>query len=490
MDDQGKSGYKGEHILEDSALGGFLKQLVDGSLVLSKNPKPLLVVEQIDRLTRLKPSKGKKLISLLLEYVDICVVEPSGTSYQLYADDGDDESLGSDIMLIVVIYSAYKYSANLSKRIKSAQKRSLADSVTKRVATRFGRLPFWLVRDGEYYAVVDKWGDIVKRAFDLLSKGLTSNQIADIFNDEGLEVPSSKRENDGKGVVIPDPKSVWTIARISRFFRDKRAIGEVKLKHHDAPIDLYPRIVSDATFYKVLELASGRRRNVVGKLTTVKGLLASYSYCFSCGARMHVDKRTRPSGYVDVRLRCSSVAQKTLKTRDCDCTYASREFERVFLEMVVDRLSESDVVKESRDDERETLKSKLATCENEIKEFEALLKTSNAPSLFRGLAVQEDLKKDLERQLGLLAKSQPVALKENYRRIVELANEALDPLNIEVHTMLRSIIERVEIYKSGDKNSVLLVELKSGIRRQAVKVKDKWTFIELEPLKELEATAN
>jgi DNA invertase Pin-like site-specific DNA recombinase len=69
--DEGLSGYRGEHLSERGALGVFLAAVKDG-----KFPNHVLVVENLDRLSRQEPYLSLKTLENIIEYgVDIHVIE-------------------------------------------------------------------------------------------------------------------------------------------------------------------------------------------------------------------------------------------------------------------------------------------------------------------------------------------------------------------------------------------------------------------------------
>ncbi|EAQ55531.1 recombinase-related protein [Vibrio sp. MED222] len=488
MDDQGKSAFKGEHVLEESALGGFLHKL-EKKLLVFANDKilPLLVVEEIDRLTRLEPDDGQELLLRLMRYVDICVVEPSGCNYQLFSRKGNGSDIGSNILLLLKIYGAHDYSKKLSKRVRDAQDRSTLAAINHGKALDFGKCPYWLTKipDGGY-ELSDKWASVIRKTFEFLIKGLTPTQVANRLNELKIPTASRERSDGGKGESL-ESSAKWTLSKVNTLMVNRRVIGWIKLKNHDTEINLYPAVVDDATFHKAVELAGKRKITTKNRLGTIKSLFAGFSYCYMCGERMHTDRRKRPSGFIDVRMKCSSRNKATSKERDCDCGYTNHEFESAFLGMIVDRIQVQDLLQNQSSNEEQSIRSQLSVVESELSEMHGMVSEYDDISIFKGIAQRNKRKKELEEKLLSINNFSDSVIKSNYNKIVEMSYSALDvekeDLRAELHTLINGIVSRVELYKR-DKTNIIIVNFKNGLRRQIIKNKNtsnEWKFIELTP---------
>ncbi|MBE7216373.1 recombinase family protein [Shewanella benthica] len=484
MDDKGKSAYKGQHILENGALGNFIYKLEGGDLKLPTSPKPLLVVEEVDRLTRLEPDDGQELLLRLMRYVDICVVDPSGSSYQLFARKGQGSDIGSIILLTIKIYSAHDHSKKLSKRVGIAHAKSLSEAVVSGKALRYGTYPFWLRKNGDKYELVLKWVEILNEVYVMLSDGIAPADIANTLNEKGYKVPRTQR--DHKKEVLEHETNRWNTNRVRVLYSSRTPIGKMKPVNHQTEIDLYPPAISEDLYFKAIAVVNRRKRGSGNKIGRVKSLFAGFTYCYACRKRMHTDTRLR-NGISDVRMRCSSRASATLIDRDCDCGYISMDFEERLLILLIDKVALSDLLVAPVDNQVSILSSKISICEQEISEFNKLLKTSIAPALYQGLAVHQDKLKELEAKLVLITPINNNVITENYEEIAELAQASLDPKNeterARMNVLINSIVNRVELYKKVKQSSIIIVNFKSGIRRmytQSRNVPD-WNIIELEP---------
>ncbi|QFU23155.1 recombinase family protein [Shewanella eurypsychrophilus] len=484
MDDRGKSAFKGQHVLENGALGNFLYQLDNGDLSLSTAPLPLLVVEEVDRLTRLEPDDGQELLLRLMRYVDICVVDPSGSSYQLFSRKGQGSDIGSTIQLILKIYGAHEHSEKLSKRIGEAHAKSLSEAVIDGKPLRYGTYPFWLRKNGDKYELVDMWVRLLNEVYVMLGNGVAPADIANILNEKGYAVPRTKRGHNNE--VLEHQNNRWNTNRVRVLYKDRKPIGKMKPVNHKTEIDLYPPAISEDLFYKAMAIVSRRKRGSGNKIGRVKSLFAGFTYCYACGKRMHTDTRIR-NEVSDVRMRCSSRGSSTLKDRACDCGYISMDFEERLLILLIDKVVLSDLLVTPTDNQESILRSKISICEQEISEFNKLLETSTAPALFRGLAAQEDEQKDLKEKLLSLAPANNNLITDNYKEIANLAHASLDPKNeterARMNVLINSIIDRVELYKKVNQASVIIVNFKSGIRRMYTQSKNvpDWEIIQLEP---------
>ena len=238
--------------------------------------------------------------------------------------------------------SANHYSQNLSGRIVESW--AIRRDKTREEGIKFvseSDCPDWLyVKDGDF-AIKEDYADIVRRIYELASRGKSAWGIAQMFNKE--EIPTSRGKR-------------WTHGNVSKILRNRQAIGIKKLrKDGDEEIENYfPAIIDRALFAKVRAIidekkpkkGSGRQGGPNGKCINI---LKGMTFC-SCGAAM-----TSGEGKGRIRLRCVK------PSAECGAKYRSIIYdETLFLSAFMDAQWEK-LFKTQLDDKKiRVLKKKLA----------------------------------------------------------------------------------------------------------------------------------
>ena len=132
--DEGVSGRSGKHL--ERGLGDLIECLRN-----DKNIKVLLV-EAIDRLSRMENTEFMKLFLQLIEFVEIHTLEDN----QVYSRERYNTDPSSGFILFGKCNAAWEYSDRLSRRIAATfkAKREKAQKGEKFVT----RHPFWMNSDG------------------------------------------------------------------------------------------------------------------------------------------------------------------------------------------------------------------------------------------------------------------------------------------------------------------------------------------------------
>jgi DNA invertase Pin-like site-specific DNA recombinase len=152
--DAGVSSYGGDNVRK-GALGEFINA-VDCGLI--KTPC-VLILEQLDRLTRMKLRDARRLFESLLEKgVKICVSN-SGKIY-------DEASLDNPFDLffsIMELSAAHEYAASIGRRSGAAWKRKKERAKTGEILTK--TCPAWLRVTGKIFEVIPSRCKIVQKIF-------------------------------------------------------------------------------------------------------------------------------------------------------------------------------------------------------------------------------------------------------------------------------------------------------------------------------------
>jgi DNA invertase Pin-like site-specific DNA recombinase len=273
--DLGVSGYHG-----GNATHGELAEFLD--LVKSgRVPKgSVLLVENIDRLSRLPPHEANAvLMQLVAAGVEIVTLSPE----QRYTAENISKP-GTWIQLQVAQALAYEESVKKGERLTDAWGAKRAEADTKKM-TKKG--PAWLklTADRTGWIVLEPKAACVRRMFELALHGCGVTTIAGILDKEYPQGLS------GRG---------WQPASIGAILRSPSVLGRYQphvgtcakkgqkatRRPHGEPIQGYfPAIIAEADFYRVQEALDGRRSGG-GRITGTPNLFSGLAYDARDGKRL------------------------------------------------------------------------------------------------------------------------------------------------------------------------------------------------------------
>ncbi len=268
--DLGVSG--GKNSDDRKALSALLNDLTRGSI-----PKYLLI-EDVDRLSRMLPLDSLNLISKILDYgVTIVSLRDNQTLTK-------DNWQSSQSFLILTLKTTLA-NEERQKRIfrgRSAWKQKRLDAASK-IYTK--RVPGWLtVKDGRVVKIPEH-AATVKRLFKLSSEGFGIVAIIRMFNEQRIK---SFRGNDWNKAVI---YNTLTSEAVLGCFQPKTLINGERVDDGDKIPDYFPRIIEDDLFYSVQ--AKLKQRNTykgAGYRYTLNpaknNLFAGLIKCEKCGASL------------------------------------------------------------------------------------------------------------------------------------------------------------------------------------------------------------
>ncbi|MDY8108041.1 recombinase family protein [Fulvimarina sp. 2208YS6-2-32] len=266
--DLGVSGFSGKNLQEGYGLNAFLEAVKSGAIPSGS----YLLIEALDRLTRLNPLDALDLLRRILESGVNVVTLQDEREYTHSSLMGDMSQL---MMSLMSLFVGHEESKRKSLRLSQVwdQKRKNADT---KIA-----LPFWLTR-GENGQLVEiaKEAKVVRLIFALaVDEGLGARAIARHLNDHRYLPPRGTR---------------WQHSSVARILQNQSVIGVyqphqgsrgVNRKPIGQPIkDFYPMVVDELSFIK----ANRTRRSSGPKpaATGPRNLFSSLAYC-SCGSSLH-----------------------------------------------------------------------------------------------------------------------------------------------------------------------------------------------------------
>jgi DNA invertase Pin-like site-specific DNA recombinase len=277
FEDLGVSAYRGKN-----AATGMLAEFIDAVRQGMIPRGSHLLIENLDRLSRMKPRKAVRLLEQIVEE-DITVV--TLTDGKVYDEATLDDDPMAFMWAFMVAIRANQESALKSERIKKAwmNKRRRAGEI-KLTA----KAPTWLKLsdDRKSFEVIDERAAVVRRIFDMARRGIGQHKIAQSLNRESIKPL-------GRG-------KMWRRSNVTKLLDYEGVIGtftphtiEVdesnrKVRKPEEKIQgYYPAIVPMDAWSDVQALKSGGTRNPQrGRHQTITNVLGGFAICAGCGETM------------------------------------------------------------------------------------------------------------------------------------------------------------------------------------------------------------
>jgi DNA invertase Pin-like site-specific DNA recombinase len=308
--DLGKSGFRRQNV-DTGRLGDFLEAVRSGTVPHGS----VLLVEQLDRLSRLSPRRALRVLESIVDEGVSVVTLNDGREYTSASMDADPV----DLMVSVLTFTrANEESATKSRRLKAAWEAKRAAIADGKPLT--SRAPAWLQLslDRSRFEVLEDRAAIVRRMFDMTLEGAGQNMIATTLNRE-------KVSPWGRG-------RFWHRSYVAKILANPAVIGTFHphlIEYDDAskrrvplePVEgFYPAVVSRETFFEVQALkqalsAPQRGRHAHSPITNVLAGLAACPKCGESMTRVAKGNRSKPS-YVCTRAKIGAGCE--YKSVRCD----------------------------------------------------------------------------------------------------------------------------------------------------------------------------
>lgn len=306
-----------------------LKRFISDCEIGKVKKGSLLIVENLDRLSRKKINKAMRQFLHLLDFVDIYTLQDQ----KLYSqnDDVDSETQLLDVMTSLIVMSrAYEESATKKKRLKESWDEKRENISSKKLTSL---IPHWLELsdDRTKFHIKDDKVKIIKYIYDKCINGMGVSQLIRHLNDNLIQFPT------------PTHKSkLWARTSLSRILTDRSVLGEYqphvgkhngigdkKRKPLGDPIpDYYPQIIDEETFLKA-QIARKSRFVGRGKVNRNKfsNLFRNILRCGYCDGKVeYVDKGDSSKG--GKYLTCSNAK------RGGECTH-NKHYKYLPLELML-----------------------------------------------------------------------------------------------------------------------------------------------------------
>ncbi|PTP94649.1 recombinase family protein [Vibrio splendidus] len=297
--DKGLSAYKGLNTEENAGLGAFLEASRKGEIEKGS----LLVVEAIDRISRLPADDAREIFSKFKTYgVDVAIVK-----FGIIIHHNESTKLEHDLLLTAAIHLAHLESDQKSKRIKARFEHKRGEE-KKGGEKRTSICPAWMriSDDKKSFELIPNHEAVLKRMIDMKLNGIGCLRIAKSLNEEGILNFSGKK---------------WQVKLVEKYLKMEQLVGSFQRVEHVRDEDgvirkkplgalekhYYPSIIDEATFLRLkksFKRAGGRQTGAY------KNLYSNLLYCPTCGTAMSYFKPNRGK----IKIRC----RKQIDNRGCN----------------------------------------------------------------------------------------------------------------------------------------------------------------------------
>ncbi len=302
LSDEGLSAFRAKHLAEGGQLGGFIHAINLGLVAHGS----VLLVENIDRLSRLPPWRTANLLSNIVQAGITVVTLNPFKEYTAAALDRESDGIMTFIEIALQAHRAHTESAEKGRRGRAtwSEKRKKASAGEKITSV----CPPWLTlnADRQSFRVNEARANVVRRIFRDTLNGIGSHSITAALNAEGVPAFSLKVDDEGQPIYSDDPEKAakerarfWRRTYLATILKNPAVIGVQSAKSNDYTsgkrrkvkegevAGYFPAIITEADFAAVQSMrgtSSPRRgRHASREVSNIFGGLA---VCVRCGASM------------------------------------------------------------------------------------------------------------------------------------------------------------------------------------------------------------
>lgn len=292
LQDLGRSAYAGHHVSE-GALGSFLAACEAGLVPAGS----VLVVEAVDRLTRLDHLEAVSLLGRLVKHVNLHVVQLGRT----FTDEIIRHDMGAIFTLIGAITLGHQESQQKSHRVGSAwaQKRQRVIEGSHKLTSK---APAWLKSTEGGFTPIPARVNIVREIFERFTSGESQQSIVQDLNRRGISVW-------GRGAR-------WNRSYVFKILSNEAVLGVIKMGRKrktdhartivESVANYYPAIIDETLF---AEAARRLKAGTMGRRPS-QNPLAGVLRCPHCGGAI---TRENKGARARVKLVCAAVRDGAAK---------------------------------------------------------------------------------------------------------------------------------------------------------------------------------
>lgn len=269
--DEGVSAWSGAH----RATGSFGR--IEREILNGEHVGRVLVVEHLDRLSRLDPDSTFDLVRAIIRAGTAILTLNDRTLYEA----GARLDMLSIMRVLIASEQAHEASQNKSARLRAsyAERRRQAAETGKAITSW---APAWLRKAGDRFEPIPDRVRLLREIFDLADSGLGARAICLRLNARDEPVWSTERSREPQG---------WHFSRITRLIRDRAVLGELqpceKVAGKRVPIGspigaYYPTAIDAALFARVNDAAPARKAVRGRRSGQLHNLVSGLTRCGVC----------------------------------------------------------------------------------------------------------------------------------------------------------------------------------------------------------------
>lgn len=447
LSDLGLSAFHADH-LKTGALGRFVALVEAGKIP----PGSILLVEQLDRLTRESLHNAQGLLWRILD---------AGIRVVTLVDDEEytrEQGIGAVIKMLVALEASHQESSKKSDRLRESWKKRAARAEAGEVISK--RVPGHLKVVDKKIIVIPDRAEVLKEMFTMAAEGMGITSIAGRLNKRGEPTwgPGRSWRRTVVYQMLTSPAAVGTLQL--DMFKDKRDIE-----------GYYPAVVDKALFQRVQRSLSaktfGGGSSRAGRNAGYTNLISGIGFCAECGSRMAIINAGPKNGghrlvCDDARLGrgCKYVSLLYGPVEDAILRYCSE----VDLTRLTGGTKEPEL--EAARAEVQSLRHSMEDRKAQVEAELALSALVKSPEMLRTLAERLDsLQKGLddtklaieeaERKVERLSRSGDVVIEhlEAVRKLKDEMQDGDEATRIEIRRKLRftlaNAIERIDFFPEG-----------------------------------------
>lgn len=287
--DEAFSGFHG-----DNLVNGKLKLFIDRAKIGDIENNAVLIVENLDRITRLQPSRAVNIIMEILNTgLEIYQTSPS----HLFSFKDKTSEAINIIMITLFAQRAHEESDTKSYRVKEAWIARIERIIRGEQKIVMDKPPYWL-------DVVEKKFEVIDDEGNISFKKMKAYEINKERSEEVLKILECLRELGFKEtckIINKQSKKVWTVKGIQRLLESTTLYGEwdlniaervdgkkvLKSRGLELP-KIYPPIISKEEYLTIKErikIRSGGRGSG-RKSTKYHNIFNRLIFCAHCGGTM------------------------------------------------------------------------------------------------------------------------------------------------------------------------------------------------------------
>lgn len=287
--DEAFSGFHG-----DNLINGKLKKFIDDANSGKIEPGAILIVENLDRITRLQPSKAVNIIMNILNTgLEIYQTSPS----HLFSFKDKTSEAINIIMITLFAQRAHEESDTKSYRVKEAWLSRIDRILKGEQKILLDKAPYWLDVVEKKFETTDEDGNISfkkMKAYEInQERSAEVLKILELLKDMGFKEVCK--------IINQESKKLWTVKALQRLLESTTLYGEwdlniseredgkrvLKSRGLELPA-IYPPIISKHDFLTIKERIKIRSGGRGGgrKSTKHHNIFSKLIFCAHCGGTM------------------------------------------------------------------------------------------------------------------------------------------------------------------------------------------------------------